>query len=98
MDFCTVIESSGRSLGGNGNVAGIIIRFAGLWLLYRVGLALYNVSPYHPLHQFPGPKLAAMPFVYEFWYDAILWGRYTTKIERLHEIYGKVDAAAKLNT
>lgn len=95
MDFCTIIESAGRSLGGND--AGIIIRFAGLWLLYRVGLALYNVSPYHPLHLFPGPKLAAMSFVYEFWYDAILWGRYTTEIERLHEIYGKVDSAAKLN-
>jgi hypothetical protein len=60
----------------------------GVWLTYRLARALYNISPYHSLHQFPGPKLAAMSFLYEFWYDGILWGRYTHEIERMHQKYG----------
>ena len=95
MDATTTVELPGNMLGES--VAGIIFRLAGLWLLYRIGLALYNISPYHPLYQFPGPKLAAMSFAYEFWFEAVLWGRYTTEIQRLHEIYGKVHKAVWLN-
>ncbi|KAH9906691.1 putative cytochrome P450 [Xylariomycetidae sp. FL2044] len=61
-----------------------------LWLLYRLLLALYNISPFHPLYQFPGPRLAAMSFLYEAWFDFILKGRYSMEIKRLHEIYGPV--------
>jgi hypothetical protein len=64
------------------------MRLAGLWLLYRIALALYNISPFHPLARFPGPKLAAMTFLYEFWYEGIRWGKYTWEIERMHEKYG----------
>lgn len=84
----TIIEASARGLG---DFAEIILPLAGLWLLYRVGLALYNISPFHPLYYFPGPRLAAMSFVYEFWFDFIKWGKYTTEIQRLHEIYGRFD-------
>ena len=64
------------------------MRLAGLWILYRVALALYNISPFHPLSRFPGPKLAAMTFLYEFWYEGIRWGKYTWEIQRMHEKYG----------
>lgn len=60
-----------------------------LWLAYRVLIALYNISPLHPLHKFPGPKLAAMGYLYEGYYDFILVGRYGHEIRRMHEIYGK---------
>lgn len=65
-----------------------MMRLVGLWLLYRVALALYNISPFHPLSRFPGPKLAGMTFLYEFWYEGIRWGKYTWEIERMHAKYG----------
>lgn len=42
----------------------------------------------HPLAGFPGPKLAAATFLYEFYYDIIKGGMYIWEIERMHEIYG----------
>lgn len=65
----------------------MVIMFA-MWLVYRVAIALYNISPLHPLYRFPGPKLAAMGFFYEGYYDWILVGRYGHEIRRMHEIYG----------
>lgn len=65
----------------------IVILF-GIWLAYRVAIALYNISPLHPLYRFPGPKLAAMGFFYEGYYDWILVGQYGNEIRRMHEIYG----------
>lgn len=61
-----------------------------VWLVYRVLIALYNISPLHPLHKFPGPKLAAMGYLYEGYYDFILVGRYGHEIRRMHEKYGKI--------
>jgi hypothetical protein len=66
------------------NVFGLL----GLWIAYRLGLALYNISPFHPLYRFPGPKLAAASFLYEFWFDFVKVGRYTWEIKRMHEKYG----------
>lgn len=63
-------------------------RLFGLWVIYRVMRALYNVSPLHPLSKFPGPKLAGATFLYEGWFDLVRGGRYTHEIKRLHEIYG----------
>lgn len=60
-----------------------------LWIAYRVAIAIYNISPLHPLFRFPGPKLAAMGYGYEAYYDFILVGRYTREIQRMHEKYGK---------
>lgn len=65
-----------------------ILRLLGLWMLYRLSLAIYNVSPLHPLYHFPGPKLASMTFLYEFWYDMVLTGQYTMRIKAMHERYG----------
>ncbi|KAL2060745.1 hypothetical protein VTL71DRAFT_9387, partial [Oculimacula yallundae] len=39
---------------------------------------------------FPGPKLAAVSFWYEFYYDVILGGQYTFEIARMHEKYGPI--------
>ncbi|KAH7210303.1 cytochrome P450 [Fusarium oxysporum] len=62
----------------------------GLWFGYRVALALYNVSPLHPLSKFPGPKIAAASYMYEAYYDWILMGRYGRRIEKMHEQYGPI--------
>ena len=43
-----------------------------------------------PIAHIPGPKLAALTQLYEFYYDFILDGQYTLKIIELHEQYGPV--------
>lgn len=42
-----------------------------------------------PIAKFPGPRLAALTFWYEFYYDVIKRGRYTWQLEKLHEQYGQ---------
>lgn len=64
------------------------LRLCGLWLGYRLLLALYNISPFHPLYKFPGPKLAAASYLYEAWYDLVKVGRYSWEIKAMHEKYG----------
>jgi hypothetical protein len=44
---------------------------------------------FHPLAHIPGPKLAALTWWYEFYYDGIQQGRYVFKIQELHKQYGK---------
>lgn len=65
-----------------------VANLVGLWSAYRVGVALYNISPFHPLSRFPGPKIAAVSYVYEAYYDWILVGRYGKEIKRMHDKYG----------
>lgn len=74
-------------------IAGIkIIHPVGLlvvWFIYQIARGLYNVSPLHPLSHVPGPKLAAMSLLYEFWFDMIRGGTYTQRIKEMHRVYGK---------
>lgn len=49
---------------------------------------LYNLL-IHPLSGFPGPKLAAMTSLYEFWYDVVRDGQYIWEVEKMHDKYGK---------
>lgn len=43
---------------------------------------------FHPLAHIPGPRLAALTWWYEFYFDAIQPGRYVFKIQELHKQYG----------
>lgn len=54
---------------------------------YFVGLAIYRLY-HHPLAQFPGPKLAALSYWYEFYFDGVLQGKYVFEVERMHQKYG----------
>jgi hypothetical protein len=65
------------------------ILLGGGWLAFKLLEALYNVSPLHPLSHIPGPKLAAATYWPEFYYDVVLYGRYTWQIKKWHETYGK---------
>jgi hypothetical protein len=63
---------------------------AALTLLLFFGLRVVIYRLYaHPLAGFPGPKLAAASFLYEFYYDVIKSGMYIWEIERMHEKYGR---------
>ncbi|KDN67898.1 putative cytochrome P450 [Colletotrichum sublineola] len=79
------IEGSTSLLSAR-NVLGLV----GVYLVYHVLKALYNISPLHPLSHIPGPKLSAATYLPEFYYDVILYGRYTTEIRRMHEQYGPI--------
>ena len=52
---------------------------------------------FSPVAKFPGPKLAALTFWYEFYYDVVKRGRYTWKIIELHEQYGKMNTSLLLS-
>lgn len=67
-----------------------VLYLIGLWVGYRILVALYNISPLHPLYRFPGPKCAAASYLYEAYYDWICLGRYGHEIRRMHEQYGKI--------
>jgi len=67
-----------------------LIQLILLWVVYRICLALYNISPFHKLYRFPGPRIAAASYLYEAYYDWYLGGRYTAAIARMHEEYGPI--------
>ncbi|KAI1813306.1 cytochrome P450 [Poronia punctata] len=44
----------------------------------------------HPLAHIPGPRLAALTWWYEFYFDVIQPGKYVFKIQQLHKQYGPI--------
>lgn len=59
-------------------------------LAYTAVLAIYRVY-FHPISHIPGPKLAAITYWYQSYYD--LWphsGRFLWKTAELHEQYGPI--------
>ena len=55
---------------------------------YVIGSCIYHLF-FHPLANFPGPKLATLTTWYEGYYDCLRYkGRYTFKLRDLHEKYG----------
>ncbi|KAJ5671894.1 Cytochrome P450 [Penicillium longicatenatum] len=45
---------------------------------------------FHPLSHIPGPRLAALTWWYEFYYDVVLPGKYIFRIQELHREYGPI--------
>ncbi|KAJ5740178.1 cytochrome P450 [Penicillium malachiteum] len=56
------------------------------WVLLEAARRLF----FHPLSSIPGPRLAALTWWYEFYYDAIKPGQYIFKIQDLHKEYGPI--------
>lgn len=75
------------SINGQRPVVYYILAALVLFSLYTAGKLVYNLL-FHPLCGFPGPKIAAMTSLYEFWYDVINDGQYLWQIEKMHEKYG----------
>ncbi|KAL4874864.1 benzoate 4-monooxygenase cytochrome P450 [Aspergillus karnatakaensis] len=65
------------------------------WLLFSgtviflITRAIYRVC-LHPLSKIPGPKLAATSYLYEFYYDICIGGRFLFEIENMHRQYGPI--------
>ncbi len=61
-----------------------------LYVCYGISLILYRLI-LHPLARFPGPKIAAATYWYEFYHDVIAGpypGQGVYNINRLHKQYG----------
>ena len=56
------------------------VLFTAYGILYRLYLS--------PVAKFPGRKLAALTFWYEFYYDVVKKGAYVWEIKKMHEEYG----------
>lgn len=68
----------------------ILASFVAAFITYVVGRAV-DRAYFSPLSGFPGPKLAAITYLYEFYYDWWLGGQYIFEIERLHKKYGQLN-------
>ena len=56
--------------------------------LWVVSTIIYRYA-LHPLAAFPGPRLAAITYWYEFYYDIGLGRQYTYKLRELNQEYGR---------
>ncbi|KAG8160990.1 hypothetical protein KVR01_009254 [Diaporthe batatas] len=57
--------------------------------LLTIGGAIRRLF-FHPLAHIPGPRLAALTWWYEFYFDVIQPGQYVFKIQELHKRYGPI--------
>lgn len=68
---------------------------ANLGMLGLVGVLLYFAAKtirrlyFHPLSNFPGPKLAAATSAYEGYFNVVKNGMFIWELERLHNVYGE---------
>ncbi len=58
-----------------------------IWIAYLVAIAIHRLY-FSPIAKFPGPKLAALTKWYEFYYDVVLQGQFTFRIQTMHKKYG----------
>ena len=54
------------------------------WTAYTAIYRLYL----HPLANIPGPKLAALTYFYEIYFNIVKPGMFVWEIKRLHDVYG----------
>jgi hypothetical protein len=63
------------------SVIGAAVGSVAYILIYR----LY----FHPLSHIPGPRLAALTFLYQTYFSLVNGSRFYVQIGKLHKIYGK---------
>ncbi|KAI1365949.1 cytochrome P450 [Xylaria arbuscula] len=61
----------------------------GIFFIYAISLCVYRLY-LSPLSAIPGPKIAALTYWYEFYFDGWLGGKYIFKIKEFHEKYGPI--------
>ena len=89
-EFSSEPQSSSSSYKAIAMELIIILGLAGIFLTcYTCYLAVLRLY-LSPVASFPGPRLAALTFWYEFYYDVIKGGKYTWKIAEWHKQYGPI--------
>ncbi|PYI09158.1 cytochrome P450 [Aspergillus sclerotiicarbonarius CBS 121057] len=67
-----------------------------LLLLVSLGVGIFQILKIfyrlylHPLRHIPGPRLAAITHLYDFYYNVYHHGRFIFRIEELHKDYGPI--------
>lgn len=56
--------------------------------LYYVSVGVYRLY-LSPIAKFPGPRLAALTYWYEFYHNVPRRGQFTFEIAKMHEKYGE---------
>lgn len=59
-----------------------------VFLAYNAGLVIYRLY-FHPLRNFPGPKLNAATLWVDFYYEVVLKGQMVFKLKEWHDQYGE---------
>lgn len=59
----------------------------GILIVHRICVVLYRLY-FHPLKEFPGPKLAAASTLYRAYYQVYRDGDHLAQATRLHDRYG----------
>lgn len=80
------------------SVLTILARIAALFVTYLLLFTVYTVITrlyLSPLAKVPGPKLAALTYLYEWYYDIVQQGRFPFKVRDLHEKYGMFSCSPK---
>jgi len=67
----------------------LLLTAAAVVLVHVAGLGIYRLW-FHPLSNVPGPRLIALSYWPEFYYDVLLGGRYFLVIDEMHRKYGPV--------
>ncbi|KAJ0425639.1 putative benzoate 4-monooxygenase cytochrome P450 [Aspergillus carlsbadensis] len=70
-------------------IASFIAYGIGLYLVYFAANAVYRVT-LHPLAHIPGPRLASVTYLYEWYHDIYHLGQLPWKLKNLHERYGRI--------
>ncbi|EGE08994.1 trichodiene oxygenase [Trichophyton equinum CBS 127.97] len=71
------------------NLPFTLTRLAGSYILYSLGLIIYNLY-FSPLSKFPGSKWVIATYWPEFYYDWWCNGKYLFEIEKMHNKYGPI--------
>lgn len=58
-------------------------------VIYILFVAVYRLH-FSPIAQIPGPRIAALTSLYEFYHDCIHLGQFYYQIQKLHEQYGPI--------
>ncbi|OCL08461.1 putative cytochrome P450 [Glonium stellatum] len=73
-------------MGFSASLLTYVLLFAVVYVFYGAYWRLYL----SPIAKFPGRKLAALTFWYEFYYDYIRGGLYVYEIEKMHKEFGPI--------
>lgn len=65
----------------------VVFLATALFLCWSIHIAIHRLY-FSPLAKFPGPKLAALTYWYEFYYDCVCHGRFSWDIQRMHDKHG----------
>lgn len=69
-----------------------VAAIGGITLIIYGAVVVISRLLFHPLAKIPGPFLARVSYIYEFYQDVILGGNYVKAYPKIHAKYGALSA------